>query len=199
VPADRSDELLGVRLQRLRQAAGLSIKALANAVGVADSTIHQIECGEVTPLGFDLGLRMADALNVEPDRLAGRDPRQGFPFGKDPKLLSKRTIGNYWRVIHSDGSVPENFSAPADRGPKDPYSAQQKLLKEGVTFTDGRASVNQYFAYEDWLRAGRRQTADKTDEGAERAEAVDERHRTPGGKCQDRGRPMRKPFRLPGR
>jgi cytochrome c len=30
------------------------------------------------------------------DRLAGRDPRQGFPFGKDPKLLAKRTIGNYW-------------------------------------------------------------------------------------------------------
>ena len=28
-------------------------------------------------------------------------------------------IRNYWRVIHSDGSVPENFTAPAERGPKD--------------------------------------------------------------------------------
>jgi len=27
-------------------------------------------------------------------RLVGRDPREGFPFGRDPKL--ERTIGNYW-------------------------------------------------------------------------------------------------------
>jgi hypothetical protein len=40
-------------------------------------------------------------------------------------------IDNYWRVIHSDGSVPQNFTAPADAGPKDEYSAKQRLLKEG--------------------------------------------------------------------
>jgi alkylated DNA nucleotide flippase Atl1 len=34
-------------------------------------------------------------------------------------------IRHYWRVIHSDGSVPENFTAPADRGPKDPDSARR--------------------------------------------------------------------------
>jgi cytochrome c len=28
------------------------------------------------------------------DRLVGREPRQGFPFGRDPDLV--RTIGNYW-------------------------------------------------------------------------------------------------------
>ena len=27
-------------------------------------------------------------------RLVGRDPREGFPFGKDPKLV--KTVGNYW-------------------------------------------------------------------------------------------------------
>ena len=27
-------------------------------------------------------------------RLVGRDPRDGFPFGRDPKLV--RTVGNYW-------------------------------------------------------------------------------------------------------
>jgi alkylated DNA nucleotide flippase Atl1 len=26
-------------------------------------------------------------------------------------------IDNYWRVIHSAGSVPENFTAPANTGP----------------------------------------------------------------------------------
>lgn len=28
------------------------------------------------------------------DRLVGREPRQGFPFGRDPRLV--RTVGNYW-------------------------------------------------------------------------------------------------------
>src|SRR2546425_3179876 len=28
------------------------------------------------------------------ERLVGREPRQGFPFGSDPRLV--RTIGNYW-------------------------------------------------------------------------------------------------------
>lgn len=30
------------------------------------------------------------------DRLVGREPREGFPFGRDPALLPQRTIGNYW-------------------------------------------------------------------------------------------------------
>jgi cytochrome c len=27
-------------------------------------------------------------------KLVGRDPREGFPFGQDPKLV--KTVGNYW-------------------------------------------------------------------------------------------------------
>lgn len=30
------------------------------------------------------------------DRLVGRQPRKGFPFGREAKYLSMRTIGNYW-------------------------------------------------------------------------------------------------------
>ena len=45
---------------------------------------------------------------------------------------SEGRIDNYWRVIHNGGSVPANFRAPADRGPKDSYSAMQRLMKEGV-------------------------------------------------------------------
>lgn len=30
------------------------------------------------------------------DKLVGREPRNNFPFGKDYKYLSMRTIGNYW-------------------------------------------------------------------------------------------------------
>ncbi|NND35414.1 MAG: cytochrome c, partial [Saprospiraceae bacterium] len=30
------------------------------------------------------------------DKLVGREPNDGFPFGKDVKYQSMRTIGNYW-------------------------------------------------------------------------------------------------------
>jgi alkylated DNA nucleotide flippase Atl1 len=83
------------------------------------------------------------------------------------------SIPNYWRVTHSDGSVPENFIAPADRGPKDPYSARQKLMKEGARFNlNGLADPNQYFSYEDWRRAGKRPATDETAAVAERDKRI---------------------------
>ena len=38
----------------------------------------------------------ADGRGGQYDPLVGREPSQGFPFGKDPALLTRRTIGNYW-------------------------------------------------------------------------------------------------------
>jgi alkylated DNA nucleotide flippase Atl1 len=82
-------------------------------------------------------------------------------------------VSNYWRVIRSDGSVPENFKAPADRGPKDPYSARQKLMKEGVRFNlGGFAAANQYFSYEDWLRTDKRRPVDEKAAAVERGRRI---------------------------
>jgi alkylated DNA nucleotide flippase Atl1 len=82
-------------------------------------------------------------------------------------------VDNYWRVIHSDGSVPENFTAPADAGPQDQYSAKQRLLKEGVRFdARGFADPRQYFFYEDWVRAGRRPAAEEVAAVAERDQRI---------------------------
>lgn len=85
---------------------------------------------------------------------------------------SDGTIDNYWRVIHSDGTIPENFTAPADRGPKDPYSAMQKLMKEGIRFVDGVADPNQYFSCADWLQAGKPPAANQEAAVIERAKRV---------------------------
>jgi alkylated DNA nucleotide flippase Atl1 len=82
-------------------------------------------------------------------------------------------IRNYWRVIHSDGSVPANFGAPADRGPKDPHSARQKLMQEGVRFNpNGFADPSQHFAYEDWLRTGKQPAPDETAAAIERDKRI---------------------------
>jgi S-disulfanyl-L-cysteine oxidoreductase SoxD len=64
-------------------------------------------------------------------KLVGRDPRQGFPFGRDPKLV--KTVGNYWPYsttlydyIHR--AMP--LSTPGSLTPNEVYSVVAWLLAE---------------------------------------------------------------------
>jgi mono/diheme cytochrome c family protein len=63
------------------------------------------------------------------ERLVGREPRQGFPFGRDPTLV--RTIGNYWPYAttlydYINRAMPLN--APGSLNPDEVYSAVAYLL-----------------------------------------------------------------------
>jgi hypothetical protein len=63
------------------------------------------------------------------ERLVGREPRQGFPFGRDPTLV--RTIGNYWPYAttlydYINRAMPLN--APGSLKPDEVYSAVAYLL-----------------------------------------------------------------------
>ena len=65
------------------------------------------------------------------ERLVGREPRQGFPFGSDPRWV--RTIGNYWPYattlydyIHR--AMPLNV--PGSLTPSETYSLVAYLLRE---------------------------------------------------------------------
>ncbi len=63
------------------------------------------------------------------ERLVGRDPRQGFPFGSDPRLV--RTIGNYWPYAttlydYVNRAMPLN--APGSLKPDEVYSLVAFLL-----------------------------------------------------------------------
>ena len=61
--------------------------------------------------------------------LVGREPREGFPFGNDPKLV--RTIGNYWPAAttlfdYIRRTMP--LSAPGSLSDDDVYSLTAYLL-----------------------------------------------------------------------
>jgi len=71
------------------------------------------------------------------ERLVGREPRQGFPFGKDPSL--GRTVGNYWPYattlydyIHR--AMPLN--APGSLSPDEVYRAVAFLLWRNEIIAD---------------------------------------------------------------
>jgi transcriptional regulator with XRE-family HTH domain len=68
---------MGERFKRLREAAGMSQSQLARAAGMPVRTLQQWEQGRRTPL-FDAAVRVADALQVSLDDLAGREtPKRG--------------------------------------------------------------------------------------------------------------------------
>jgi transcriptional regulator with XRE-family HTH domain len=63
-------ETVGHRLRRVRNAKGLTMVDLASQVGAAEGSVRQIENGSVKQPSFRLGIRLADALNVDPRWLA---------------------------------------------------------------------------------------------------------------------------------
>jgi transcriptional regulator with XRE-family HTH domain len=72
---------MGQRLTELRRRAGLTQEGLARAAGVGTDAVRKWERGKRTP-SFDMATRLADALGVSLDELAGRESPQRKPRGK---------------------------------------------------------------------------------------------------------------------
>ena len=64
-------------------------------------------------------------------RLIGAEPRDSFPFGRDPRLV--RTIGNYWpyaTTLYDYVNRAMPFNAPGSLSPDETYSIVAFLLAE---------------------------------------------------------------------
>jgi cytochrome c len=64
-------------------------------------------------------------------KLVGRDPRVGFPFGRDPKLV--KTVGNYWpysTTIYDYVHRAMPLTAPGTLTPDETYAVVAWLLAE---------------------------------------------------------------------
>lgn len=65
------------------------------------------------------------------DRLVGREPGDSFNFGRDPKLLSRRTIGSYWpyaTTLYDYVNRAMPFDAPGSLTPDEVYGVVTYLL-----------------------------------------------------------------------
>jgi transcriptional regulator with XRE-family HTH domain len=75
------EEAMGQQLKKLRAAAGLSQSQLARAAGVPVATLKNWEQGRRQPL-LGAACKLADALGVGLDELAGRAPAPKEGRGK---------------------------------------------------------------------------------------------------------------------
>lgn len=72
--------------------------------------------------------------------LVGREPREGFPFGTDPKLV--RTVGNYWpeaTTIFDYIKRTMPLSAPGSLSDEEVYSLTAHLLVANEILPAGSA------------------------------------------------------------
>jgi S-disulfanyl-L-cysteine oxidoreductase SoxD len=63
------------------------------------------------------------------DRLVGREPRQGFPFGRDPRFV--KTLGNYWpyaTTLYDYVNRAMPLDAPGSLTPDEVYGLVAFLL-----------------------------------------------------------------------
>lgn len=71
------------------------------------------------------------------DGLVGREPRQGFPFGRDESLV--RTIGNYWpysTTVYDYINRAMPYDAPGSLKPNEVYGLVAFLLWRNEIITD---------------------------------------------------------------
>jgi cytochrome c len=64
-------------------------------------------------------------------KLVGRDPREGFPFGRDPKAV--KTVGNYWpysTTVYDYVHRAMPLTAPGTLTPDETYAVVAWLLAE---------------------------------------------------------------------
>jgi cytochrome c len=74
------------------------------------------------------------------DRLVGREPADSFPFGRDPRQLARRTIGNYWpyaTTLYDYVSRAMPLDAPGSLPPRSVYAVVAYLLhRNGIVPAD---------------------------------------------------------------
>jgi cytochrome c len=73
----------------------------------------------------------ADPTHVAYPKIVGREPREGFPFGRDPKLV--KTVGNYWpyaTTVYDYVHRAMPITAPGTLTPDETYAVVAWLLAE---------------------------------------------------------------------
>lgn len=113
---------LGQRLRSLRQAAGLSQRALAKKVGVASATISLMEAGKISPSvgslkrvleGIPIGLSEFFAFEPDPDQSVFYAAEELTEIGKGGLSLKQVGANSYGRSLQI---LQETYALHADTG-----------------------------------------------------------------------------------
>jgi S-disulfanyl-L-cysteine oxidoreductase SoxD len=130
--ARRAPEQLGLgHAPTAQQVAAIDIDANPAGVGLPPGQGTHAEGAAVfaQKCAFCHGTK-GEGLGPYP-KLIGAEPKQGFPFGRDPKIV--KTIGNYWpysTTVYDYVHRAMPFTAPGSLTPNETYALVAWLLAE---------------------------------------------------------------------
>ena len=119
-----TDVNIGRVIYERRTALGLTMKELADKVGVAEGTISRWESGEIKNMRRDAVAALAKALNISPSLLMGwEDGEEPKTYYLDPKTAEMA------QAIYDNPDLGYLFDAAKDASPEDLRMATEILQK----------------------------------------------------------------------
>lgn len=96
-------ERVGNNIKKCRKEKGLTLKELADKIGLTEATVQKYEAGNIKKIDVEMLKKIADALEVLPENLTEwdkgeyekyREARRGTEEGKVIKMYSQLTLGH---------------------------------------------------------------------------------------------------------
>lgn len=112
--------LLGVSIRHLRKRAGISAMELATRAGVSESAIRKVESGDSKEPSFRVGVRIAKALGVSAELLAGEPTGAETASASLPWVL--RTLREHRSAFDELGVRHASVFGSVARGEEGPES-----------------------------------------------------------------------------
>jgi transcriptional regulator with XRE-family HTH domain len=127
---------LGIRLKRLREKSGMSVRGLARQLGVSPSFVSQIENGKSQPSVATL-YSLSQQLGASIDEL--------FATNIDEAEAPKIAVGEHEAVLPGVPVAPVSHAAPVSRSglgsPADAWPREQVLARLSITTPGTRHSL----------------------------------------------------------
>lgn len=118
-------KLVGKRIREARIAAGMSMKELAQRIGVNQSSITRYEKGEFNRVGMDVILKIGEVLEVDPQYLIDYQDPNATLTKRDERDIAKDLESIMQKLTNSEDG-PLNYN-----GEEIPESTQQ-LLRDAL-------------------------------------------------------------------
>lgn len=87
---DSINKFIGNRIKSCRIDNGLTLKQLADKVGLSEGNVQRYEAGNIAKVAISIIIKFASALNVEPAHLLGWDSSEVISVSNDEKCMLKK-------------------------------------------------------------------------------------------------------------
>lgn len=76
---------VGNNIKKYRNEAGMTLKELAEKIGLTEATVQKYEAGNIKNVNAEMVKKMADALGIKPEKITGWDSPEAYQEYREAK------------------------------------------------------------------------------------------------------------------